>query len=474
MKALVGALIVVAHAVAFVAIETCSRGDELVIDTPPAVVATGGPGLRRLHQSHRYRGGFIREVGATQLAGPFQDPSHLACSGRVVVGQRLLDQLVATMSHTIDDELRGEDIFPVGKYQRLEHLSLRWARLESQLADAGFVGGAPHGYVRVAATVVFDRVAVPIVVALVPEPGLHFRIAAHAELAFGNRLVQWLSDKLDVDALASRLARNQIDDLLVTTLAPPPPFDLGDGQSLQFTICDGPVEIADGSYGAVPFAVMIGRAGAILPPHFAAARPPPAATSLAIDLDLDALDAMLFELWRTGWLDRRLAEVGLDRRFNTDPTAVQYLSLRISPVRLALPPVIEPGPGGTLHLGADARVAISDGDAVTTGRVFGALDFAFAPNALRPFAVELAALELACERTEATLVPCYGDLVAALRDRGADFGGALTDAFAKLLADIFVDRHVGAPGLPGELVIHGVVPSVVGGALHLELAALLQ
>ena len=135
--------------------------------------------------------------------------------------------------------------------------------------------------------------------------------------------------------------------------------------------------------------------------------------------------------------------------------------------------MIEPGPNGALRLVADARVAIADGDVTTIGRLYGALDFHFAKS-LAPVAVDLGALELSCERTPTSLVPCYGDLVAALRDRGAEFHGALTTAFAKLLAEIFVDRHLGAPGLPAELVIHGSVPSLAGGAVHLELDASLM
>jgi len=211
-----------------------------------------------------------------------------------------------------------------------------------------------------------------------------------------------------------------------------------------------------------------------LPPQFGAStrNPPAANTQIAIDLDIDALNAVLFELWRTGWLDARLREVGLDTRFNTDPIVTEYLSIRISPPKLALPPVISAGDAGKLRLAADARVAIEDG-ASTVGRVYGALDFTLS-NALEP-SVDLGALELACERRPNILVPCYGDLVSAVRDRGDEFHGALTDAFARLIADIFVDRQVGADGLPAELVITGAAASLGGPAtLHLELTGKLE
>jgi hypothetical protein len=341
----------------------------------------------------------------------------------------------------------------------LKDLHLRWAELSAHPDDAALVRTAPHGYVRVSATVVFDRVAVPIVVALVPDgPGVHFRIAARAELAFDNRVFQWVSDRLGGDRLATRLARRQIDDVITTTLAPPPPFALDDHQQLQFTYCTDPIQIAEGAYAALPFAVAFTGA----PVHVATPLPPPTAEPLSVDLTVDALNALLFELWRTGWLDRRLADAGLDRRFNTDPTVTEYLSVRISPPHLALPPVVTPD-GTKLRLAADARLTIADGATTTTGRLYGALTFAF------PTSVDVGALELSCERTPSVLVPCYGDLVAALRDRGPEFHGALTEQFLKLLDAIFVARHVA--GLPADVTLDGATPSLKGSTLHLALDA---
>lgn len=510
LATLAGLAIVAAHAAGFAWLADHSAGTELSVElrdplaadghVPPAIAdrvhteRDPGPGLARTRWRVAYRGGFVREVGATALVGPFQDPHAPACTGRVVVGQRLLDEMAPVMQDMLARELRGLDIFPIGVFERLASLSLEWARAESNPRDRGLLGnaGAPDGYVRARARVVFTRGEVGLLVAFIPQritspaagstsgTSLTFRIAAAADLDFNNRILRWLGDKLGADRIATGVARDQMNDLLVTTFAPPPPFELPDGQTLQFTYCDGAIEIVDHAYGALPFAVAFSpRPGAphVLPPHLPAGpRPTPRAdTTLALDLDADALDAMLYELWRTGWLDRRLAEVGLDRRFNTDPIVTEYLSIRISPPRLALPPVITPSPDG-LRLAADARVAISDGARVTTGRAYGALDFRFLPHAAAdlPIAVDLGALELACERSPTTLVPCYGDLVAAVRDRGAEFHGALTQAFAALLDDIFVDRRLSAPGLPAQLAIRGVVPSVTrSGTLHLELAGTL-
>jgi hypothetical protein len=503
MKALAGIAIVALHAAAFVAIASRSDGTELAIElrapqsldgTPPAAIADRvtttleiGPGLARRRWSITYRGGHTREVGATQLVGPFQDPAAPPCSGRVIVGQRLLDDgrpgsIADAMAKALDDELRGTSVVGAGDYLRLENFRLRWAQIEVHLFDRALLGdaGAPHGYLRATAHVVFERVRVPIVLALVPEPTgatLGFRIAAQADLELDNHVLQWLSDQLGGGWLASRIARHEIDRVLTATLAPPPPFELSEGQELQFTYCDGPVEITEGGAGVLPFAVTIrGAAPEVLPPRMPAGAPaaPTSTTTLALDLDLSALDAMLYELWRTGWLDRRLAEVGLDRRFNADPTVMEMLSIRVSPLRLALPPVVSASAHGGLRLAAEARLSIHDGDTATVGRAYGAVEFKFIKVNERSrlsVSVDLGALELACERAPTTLVPCYADLVAALRDRGAEFHGALTDAFSQLLAQIFVERRLGAAGLPAELAIRGVTPTLIGSTLHLELDA---
>ncbi|HEY0254885.1 MAG TPA: hypothetical protein VGC41_25340, partial [Kofleriaceae bacterium] len=223
-------------------------------------------------------------------------------------------------------------------------------------------------------------------------------------------------------------------------------------------------------YGALPFAIVLGKAPVPLPELPVSYRGPVAlASDVAIDLDLNALNGLLYELWRTGWLDKRIAEVGLDRRFNSDPTVAEFLTVRLSPLVLALPPIIEPGPTGDhLRLAADARVTLADG-ANVTGRVYGAVDFRFAPT----LQLNVQPLELACEKTPTTLVPCYADLVGALATRGADFDGALTTAFGELLTNIFVNRDLSTGELPATLRLTSVTPSLLSGArgIHLDLGA---
>ncbi|MCX5745975.1 MAG: hypothetical protein NT062_26145, partial [Proteobacteria bacterium] len=381
-----------------------------------------------------------------------------------------LAAVAVPMTKMIEDEMRGTEIFALGSFEKVTKVVLEWAQLAQRPGDAGLVPAGTDGYVRMSARVTFAHVEIPLIVALVPAivaGQLKFTLATRAELDFDNRVIQWASDKIGANKLATKLTQRELDASLITTLAPPPPFDLTDKQRLEFTYCDQPPEIRDHAYAALPFAVTIGRvegAPTVLPiklgpaPHAAV----PAHTMVALDLDLDALNALLYELWRSGFLDRRLAEVGLDRAFNTDPTVTEYLSIRMSPVRLALPPVLTAEPRG-LALAADGRVAISDGATTTVGRVWGGLALAFVTGAdarTLGTSVELRALELSCERTPTTLVPCYADLVGAIRDRGGEFHGVLTTAFAKLVTDIFVEQRIAATGMPVDLVIRGVTPSL--------------
>jgi hypothetical protein len=565
VHASIGIVVVGAHVLGFALLAQQCRSEEFVVDirgpnASPTLAITGdvpstferrvnestddappGPGLHRKRWSIDYRGGYSRSVGAAQLVGPFQDPTARTCTGRVAVSQRLLDDgslspstVAGQMKLVLEREMAGQSITGAGSFEKIDSIALRWSRVEWHPDDRAMVGEALHGYVRAAVTIAFGRVKVPVVIALIPmpiapasgsaparvpippAPELRFRVASRAELAFGNRVAQWISDRIGGNALATKLARDEIDNALLSTLAPPPPFDLGNGQSLTFTYCSDPPEIVEGVFGAIPFAVEIrtfDRDPSVLPPkrgkaqRFAIGKD----AHLAIDLDVDALNAVLYELWRGGFLDRQLASAGLDAKFNTDPIVQELLSLRISPVRLALPPVIAPA-GDHLRLSADARVTIADGTSMTVGRVWGGLDFKLGADrrgadrahggagatgdgssahtidargaidgaidgTIGALDVELGALELSCERTPTRLAPCYSDLVAAIRGRGSEFHGALTDSFAAILSDIFVERRVGASGLPADLVIKSVVPSVTasGGnaSLHLDFSALL-
>ncbi|MFT3694288.1 MAG: hypothetical protein QM831_14170 [Kofleriaceae bacterium] len=482
MKVVIGVAIVVIHLIAFAIVAAHSAGDpfEVNLATGKATVARAvetkdgtGPGLRRTHWTASYRGGFVREVAATALTGPFQTAG--TCSGRIVVGQALVDRVAAVVKQQVADQMRGTEIFGLGSFVAVRDFAMAWAQPEIHPFERGLLGdkGAPNGYLRVTSTIAFDRANIPLTLAAVPEVAdgkLAFRIEAYAQVQVDNRFVQWLNSKVDVTSkLATRIVNHELDAMLVTALAPPPPFPLDKDQTLAFGFCPDPIEIREKQYGALPFAVMIGKGAQPLPAMPVTYRGPVVLNGdVAIDLDVNALNGLLYELWRTGWLDKRLADVGLDRRFNADPTVTEFLTVRLSPLTLALPPIIEPA-GDHLKLAADARVTLHDG-ADVIGRVFGSVDFRF------PLAVHVGPLELACEKSSTVLVPCYADLVGALADRGADFDGALTTSFGKLLTDIFENRELATGDLPATLTLTSVTPSLLSGArgVHLDLGAKLS
>jgi hypothetical protein len=464
-----------------------------------------GPGLHHVRWSARYRGGFARAVGAVQLVGPFQDPAARTCTVRVAVGQRFLDDGHAgagTVAHTvvaaITDQLRGYHQWAVGSFRRVRDVSVAWAQRGRRPGDAAILRARDgDGYVRATATLELDRVDVPITVLLVPalrEGRLRFDVRVRARLDFGNRFANWVSDELDGDAFATRLAREQIGDDLIAALGPPPPLELGGGRTLRFDYCGTAPSVVDGAYASLPLAVVFGGPAGpdrVLPPalgtpHTPLAPPPPGGT-ITLDLELDALNAILFELWRTGYLDEELERAGLARRFDDDPAVQDLLSIRLSRLRLALPPVISARDGGGLRLAAEALVAIRDsavarddagaGAATVTGRLWSGLDFTFQPGPAPSIgvAVALGPLELTCAPDPTTRVPCYADLVAALRDRAGDLHGALTDTVTRTLTAIFVGQRVSRDDVPAALEIRGVrvtsSPAPPGARIRLELDA---
>lgn len=513
----VGLALLVAHAAALPwALRTCRR-DELSVRLTTGVDGrvpaslrdrividdTVGPGLHRRRWSVGYRGGFHRQVGAAELVGPFQDPASPPCAGHVLVGQRLLDgppgQRAGTVAAIVERELtanlRGQSQFPIGSFEKVRSLELTWNRAEDSPADKGLVDvkSAPHGYVRARAVIGFTRVDVPVTVAMIPHLAagrLEFTIKARAQLDFNSRILQFASDLIGGDRFATDMAQDQIDDLLVTVLEPPPPVELPSGRRLVFTYCGAPPTIAHHAYAELPVAVAItGVPGAplVLPPALGPVpAPPPAADmKLALDLDLDALNALLYELWRTGYLDEQLATAALDQKFNTDPTVAGLLTLRISPLRLALPPVLT-AVGDHLHMAGDLAVTIADGGTLTRGRVWSALDFRFTapgttpgtPAAPKAAAVDLGELELTCEPAPGVLKPCYSDLVDALRARAPDVHDTLTGAFTAILSSIFVGQRLSDDLLPAELAVTGVTaeafPTGTNARLRLVLAASIE
>jgi hypothetical protein len=503
--AALGSALVLVHALGFVALSGRAPAPfEVRVDSAPASatltltgsvagelrervrrdldeLAPDSPGLRRIRWRAEYRGGFVRSVAAVQLVGGFQDPAALPCSGRISVSQQLLDD-GATGTGTIaylvrgllEQQLARQGRFPIGEFRGVTRLSLRWAEVAAHPQDAAMMAaiGAQHGYLRVDAVIAFDRVEIPVVVGLVPQlddGAIAVRVAARASLAFGNQVAQWFSDHFGGDRLASALLRRQLSDVLTSALLPPAPLPLPGGGALRFVLCGRNPEIVEGSYGALAFAVAIealpGYPQHLPPLLLAGPMPaPPATAHVALDLDLNALNAMLYGAWRDGFLDRQLGAAEIAQRFNRDPLVATYLSVRISAPRLTLPPVVTSSPSG-LRLAAETALTIQDGTTETLGRVWSTMMLSTGPVATHAkLSATVEDLDLTCEPRPQLLTPCYADLIAALHARTSEFNGALTSVLSQLIDHLFHGRHIGAPELPAELAIISTTPSLLPSA----------
>ncbi|MBP9089358.1 MAG: hypothetical protein KBG15_24765, partial [Kofleriaceae bacterium] len=437
-----------------------------------------GPGLQRVRWSIERRGGQIESVAATQLVGPFIDPAHVPCSGRVVVGQALLQlangepstgTVAAVLAPLIDDNLRGVSVFGIGAYRRVGALTVTWAQESKHADDRSMLppaqAGADRGYARITFDLHFDRIVVPMVLALLPEVHagqLTMKMYSRGRVEIGNRVLQWASDKLGGNQLVTKLARQEMGQLVLNALAPPPPVALPGGGTLVFTYCDQPLQIVDRKYASLPMAVQImalPAAPTILPPVFGPTPWPavPATTKLALDLSLDGLNSIIFECWRQGLLDRVLGDAGLDRSFNTDPLVTEFLSVRISPLRMALPPVVSVQAGQLIVSSlAVATLADQAAPAKLLGHVWSQLALQFAGTAALPH-VSLQALALTCEPRVGHLEACYPLLTQAVAGRTKQFDSRLTNALAGVLSSIFVGTEFTAPEVPGTLQLSEVM-----------------
>lgn len=458
------------------------------------------PGLVVTRWTTRHRGGLERSVAAAQLVGPFQDPAAPPCTGRLVVGQRLLDDgaggpgtIAAIVRTELTAALAGVDEIGIGAFVRVGALSLRWAGLfevpfESGMFPAGaLVSPMPTGYLRGEATIEFERVDVVVVLGVLPRTDagtLRFSVGVRARLAVDNRALRWIVDRLGLDRLATRFARGQLDTALLSALGPPPPLPLPGGRELLVEPCpDRGVEIVADSHAAVPLRWRLGpaphdpaRAGVAIRPPRRGPVPWPApapGTTVSLDLDLDGLNGLLYELWRTGYLDERLDELALHDRFNRDETVATYLTLRLSPLRLALPPVVAPAPSDRLRLGLVLAVDVADRAAITPAIALGQLDVAFTAGDRLRADVAVTGLDLTCRPRPDRLVPCYGDVVSTVRDATVGTHAALGDALAGVLTDLFAGRRLAADAAPAVLDLDDPRATILAGgrAVRLDLAA---
>lgn len=454
-------------------------------------------GLRRISWSVDYRGGFRDRVGASQLVGPFQDLSSPPCALWVVVGQRFLGSrdtdpepgtLAALLGDIIDREMSGFAQWPIGRFIAASDIDMRWLAFDDvdgvsrRLAIIAAAGGPLAGVLRVSLILRFEEGEIPVWFALIPRlDGDSIRLRTHVEAALDldNRVYQWVADLFEGDELVSDIAGDQVDTALIDAFGLPPPIALGEGHQLRFGYCDDqPMQIVTGSHAAVPLRLLPApgpdhrseeQSGdssgqpVIWPVRLSSDAGHPGATGLAerltsrsftaplsVVFELDVINGVLHQLWTSGFLDRQLIDAGLAERFNRDPMVQELLSVRVGKPHLRLPPTLMPSPMATdadrpeFDLGLEVALDLHDRDAVMPARLFGSVGFGFGDRAPAGLVARLRLDELAltCHPRPDRLVPCYGNLVAAFRDRADDIHGVLSRSFTTLFEDIALQRTI--------------------------------
>ncbi len=532
LPGLVGAAIVAVHLVAFPAlIDHCQRDSlEVRVSSPPAAPAltieatlpagivgrsrvtiddvatplasaTAGPGLHHVEWRVAYRGGFERRVGTTQLVGPFQTPAAPPCSTRLIVGQSLLDDgkgspgtIVYLAKKQIEAQMKGFKQWPIGSFEHVSELSVEWARIadrpalrkvlaRSRTNKASLAPGDIESLLAIRLTLNFSRGKVPVFIGVSPKivdaENIDLRVFSHATIDFESRVLQFLSDLFKGDKLANKTAQKEIKSALADIFTTPLPVPLPGGRSLRFDYCTTRgIEISTGRYAAIPLAMRLdGARPDILPITLGEL---PATTRirdgarLAFEFDLDAINAVLYYLWRTEFLDKELDKADIPRRFNEDPRVDKLLSVRISDLSLSLPPTAVPRPGAfDFTLAAAATMTLTDGTKRTPARVYSAIGFRFGTSGTKLVAdVQLADLRLTCEPRPGLLTPCYSDIVAQIRDNADDLHGELTRLFTGQFNRIVLNRHIGGPGLPRFAIRRATVRAMRVGRSGLVRVAL--
>ena len=461
-------------------------------------LATGrGPGLHRVEWRARYRGGVERRVGWTQMLGPYQDPARPPCSVRFLIGQAFLDDgragpgtLAGLAVRLVGEQMAGFDAFPVGAFERVRKVSMSW------------VGPAAKedGHLRVALELGFRKAALELVIRIAPHlvaGRLELGSRTDVRLRLRNRLFQWVSDLIDGDEIAARMARREITAALDEILTAPPPLPLDGGRELELTYCaDRDIEVVSGSHASVPLAVVLAPAAAAARKANRAAAPillpAPAARAgavvrapFAIELDGNALNGLLYVLWATGYLDEALAASKLVDRFNQDPIVSELLSVRARGPSLPLPPTltVSPRSGLSYEIAVASSLRLDDGGLRTPAHIFGRAGFDLAASGpgtrpgLEP-RLSLHDLGLTCAPEPGLLEPCYPELAANLIERAPEVHGQLSAWFSELLAQLLIDQEIAPPGTDVSFQlqrseIHGP-PAGQHGPLRIDLMGALR
>ncbi len=454
---------------------------DFFIDGEPATERTAlEPGLHYHQWKRLYRGGHVRSVGQSRLRGPFQDVAAPPCSLFFLVDQSFLDDGKASegtvayvVKSLIEAEVRGLDVWPLGRFKAVEKLGLSWVRWQ-QADEEG-----REGHLKIVLALRFADGRVPLEIKMVPtliDGELRFRSKVRAKLNLDNRVYQWIANRFDGNDRVSGFLQSQVRHELSQVLSTPPPVPLIDGAELELRFCEGrQIAFHEQGFVALPLAVVIDEGDAPPPLQVDTQAPLRAAmtTPLAIDMDANALNAILHKLWSSRVLDHQLA-ASLVTAFNEEETVQSFLSLRLAKARFHLPPTLQLG-DDSFQVRAAAALEIEDQGKRSQARLFTRLDMDLAllesgePLAADTDLLRLAQLEMSCLPEPKLLRACYSEVFTQVQANQASLQYSLAESFRTLLRDILVERDIGSPGTPGHFKLQSATFSLQDKVLRTSL-----
>jgi hypothetical protein len=412
------------------------------------------PGLRRAEWDANYGGGFRQRAAVTIETGPFQ--SGPTCGVTLLVGQRFLDETLTPLAKTeIERNLKGMGHWTIGDFQRVGDLKLSWR------------SGKTFGSLDVALELVFERAAIDLHIGITPvlkSGHLVLFPDVDAGVKLGSKVVRagaWVAEKLgvfDKDQEARGQVLGLVDEIATALQSLKlPSIELpGHAGELPLGFCPtGQIRVVDDAYMAIPLsfdspgAIHLARSDAV---------PPKLDAPIAVDVDLDTVNLLLYRLWKGGVIDEALDEQAA-QAFNVAEDVRRFLSLRLGQVTVSAPPTVERGATRLLALAAEAAVDLDDGGAHTPGRLFGRIDFDVGAEKghmklrLSPddVARDLAeSVILTCEPERHVFQPCFATIVEAalteVTSRRAEVHGWLTTQLENLLDQVVTDYAFDLPG----------------------------
>lgn len=447
------------------------------LDGKPAdlATATAGPGMHRAEWRVRYAGGFERRVGFTQLVGPYQEPAKPACASRMYVGQSFLDDgkqsegtAVALVKKIIEREMKGFSQWPAGGFDGIRELSARWIDIDNETWSDDLsttinfenLKDRPTGYLGISAHVRLENASIKLKIGVVPRiRGKEIALKAYvdASVKLDNRVYNWVAKRFDVDNRVGKQVQDEMSSALADVITLPPPVPLPGGRKLSFMYCPtGKIRVVQDRHAMIPLALRLdGAHPGVLPVRLGKSKSiddVPRTAPLSFEFELDTINAILYYLWHTNFLDDQLKTRGrIEERFNENSIVKELLSIRLENIRLSLPPTATatgnaPGKGPAFQIAAAATMDIRDPKGVTNANVFSTIGFDFVGGDTNKLVAKLTFrdLEVTCEPKRGLLKPCYSDIVDVMRERSDALHGELTRQFTDTFNQLVLNRDVGS------------------------------